>query len=328
MPTDASSLMLTILMPIYEDWESARLLIQELDVTLDGQEFRANLLLVDDGSSLEAPDPFLSAPLKSFRRVDCLRLRRNLGHQRAIAVGLTRLFEDGSCNAVLVMDADGEDRVEDVPRLVNRFLELGGQDVVFAARTRRSENWTFKLGYHSYRILHWILTGIPVKMGNYSILARSHVSRLVVVSDLWNHYAASVVKSRIPFQTIPTRRGQRLAGKSRLNLIQLILHGLGGIFVFAELVGIRMILAIAIGMVLFLGVLAGIVGGCYGTGTILPGWLSYLAVAILVLTFQALTVAVGLTLAILIKRDTLSFLPIRDSGFFVDSMTAFYVRNS
>ena len=317
---------LTILMPMFEDWECAQMLIRKLDELSLGIADDIRVVLVDDGSNTAPPQPFVHGPLQHISRLDRLQLRRNLGHQRAIAVGLSHLFEEAACAAVVVMDADGEDRVEDVPRLMGRFLELNGKVAVFAARTRRSENRIFRLGYRAYRHLHWILTGIPVRIGNFSILAREHLSTLVVVSDLWNHYAASVVKSRIPFETISTHRGVRLAGKSKLNLISLILHGLSAISVFAELVGVRMLLAIGAGALLFVAMLVSLAGVCYGTDMTPPGWAVPLVALILILFLQVFTVAAGLTLAILIKRDTLSFLPIRDYRFFVGSVTPLYVR--
>ncbi len=131
-------LRLVILMPVYSDWAIASLVCQKLDeqiAALEGVEVR--LLLVDDGSpeSFSGWSPFEAAHITC---IDALVLRRNMGHQRAIAMGLCWIEEEMECDAVVVMDADGEDRPEDVRRLVNSFREHP-QWITFAERGKRFE---------------------------------------------------------------------------------------------------------------------------------------------------------------------------------------------
>ena len=79
--------------------------------------------------------------LRAIGRVEVLHLRRNLGHQRAIAIGLAFVeAERPRCRAVVLMDSDGEDAPEDVPRLVARCEQEGRRKIVFAERTKRSES--------------------------------------------------------------------------------------------------------------------------------------------------------------------------------------------
>lgn len=130
----APPLKLVLLMPVFDDWPCARLMIQKLDAALAASPVTARVLLVDDGSPTQPAAPFLAEPLKTLCGVERLRLRRNLGHQRAIAIGLSFLAAERDCDAVLVLDADGEDSPDDVPRLIQKFLELNGTHVVFAER--------------------------------------------------------------------------------------------------------------------------------------------------------------------------------------------------
>lgn len=316
----------TILMPVYNDWQCAALLVERVEAALAQQPGRASVVLVDDGSQEAVPAAFVSGKFVHVSSVEVLRLRRNLGHQRAIAIGLSFLHLERDCNVVMVMDADGEDRPEDVVRLMERFEQLGQKQVVFAARMRRSEGWVFRLGYHSYRWLHRLLTGIPVRVGNFSILGREHLEALMVMPDLWNHYAASVLKARLAYDLLPTRRGLRLAGRSKLDLAGMVVHGLSAISVFIELVGVRLSLAILAGLAALLALLSGVVGVRLWTDLAIPGWATYTAGLLVILLVQMLTVAMGLTLMILFNRNSLSFLPVRDYKFFVGKVYKIYER--
>jgi len=310
-PTD-----IAVLLPVYDDWESLEMLIERLEPVFEGLALRRSYLIVDDGSVASAPQSLASAAAQGTS-VRCLRLRRNIGHQRAIAIGLTYLHEHIPCEAVLVMDADGEDRPEDVSSLWQRFREGEGKKVVFAGRLRRSESLAFRVGYAAYRLLHRLLTGIPVKVGNFSIVSSAHLETLVVVSELWNHYAAAVVKVRIPYEIVPTTRGQRLAGESSMNLASLMAHGLSAISVFADAVGTRLIVGV-IALSTFLLLLIGVVFGIrLGTGHAIPGWATYSTGLLLILLAQALTLAVSLAFFTVAARSNLSFVPIRDYRYFV-----------
>ena len=87
----------------------------------------------------------------------------------------------------------------------------------------------FRAFYLFYRLLHWLLTGRVVRVGNFSVLPASALSRLVVMSELWNHYAGAVFRSKLPYERIPTDRGVRLGGRSHMRLIDLVVHGISGI---------------------------------------------------------------------------------------------------
>src|SRR5262249_20783911 len=158
------------------------------------------------GSTADPADHDLDREFAALRRVDVLRLKRNLGHQRAIAVGLAYAEECLPARAVVVMDGDGEDDPADVPRLLERLEEVGHDRIVFAERTRRSESRAFRVFYAAYKGLHHALTGKMVRVGNFSAIPRRRLSSLVVVSEIWNHYAAGAIRSGQPHSSIPTRR--------------------------------------------------------------------------------------------------------------------------
>jgi len=108
---------LLILMPVFNDWESVEQLMSRLGAVLDEASLRASVLLVDDGSAQPPPEGLGTHVSCGIVDLSIVRLRRNLGHQRAIAIGLGVAYDDYPPLPVVIMDADGEDRPEDVPRL-------------------------------------------------------------------------------------------------------------------------------------------------------------------------------------------------------------------
>lgn len=110
---------IAVCIPIYNDWQSALLLLERLDAAAGHLQDDTDVLFVDDGST-EAVPRRIATPPQALRRVQVLRLRRNLGHQRAIAVALTFLYERDACSHVVVMDGDGEDDPVHIAALLER----------------------------------------------------------------------------------------------------------------------------------------------------------------------------------------------------------------
>jgi glycosyltransferase involved in cell wall biosynthesis len=315
MPDRPSSML--ILIPLYNDWDSAGLLLRELDAVFGRERLSPDVLLVDDASTTPIPASFCSVSLAAIRSLDILQLRRNLGHQRAIAVGLAFVQSSRPCDVVIVMDGDGEDKPSDIPRLLDRLNLEHRAKIVFAERTRRSENLVFRLFYRLYRILHKLLTGFSVRVGNFSILPYPALDTLVVVSELWNHYAAAVFKARIPYTTVPTERGTRLSGRPHMHFNSLVVHGLSALSVYGDVIGVRLlVVATALVLLLALGILLAIVIR-FTTTLAIPGWATYTTGILLLILLQILIIAGLFVFTILSGRASLTFLPIRDHHFFV-----------
>jgi hypothetical protein len=316
-----SSLHLVILIPLRDDWISAAELIRRLDQAIAPNSYVVDILLVDDGSIQDYCAADFPSRFQTLRSIQILRLRRNLGHQRAIAVGLVHIELEIPCDAVLVMDGDGEDTPEGVLQLLHAF---SGKSAVFAKRSRRTESITFRMFYRLYKIFHFCLTGVRVQVGNFSILPSGYLRTLVVMPELWNHYAAAVFRSRLPFTTIPIPRGHRIAGTSKMNFVSLIVHGMSAISVFGDVVGVRLLVASVAGATLaLLGILAII---CIRAFTILaiPGWATYAAGLLAVIFIQCIALAFSFTFTILSDRANFGFLPLRDCGVLVEGVKDIY----
>jgi hypothetical protein len=307
-----------VLIPVYNDWDSATILLRDLDRQLALHGRRASVILVDDGSSEPVTDELRTLQKTALTDVAILSLRRNLGHQRAIAVGLSYIEAKVDCRAVIVMDGDGEDAPADVPRLLDAFESNGGDRIVFAARLRRSEGLTFRLFYALYRWLHFGLTGIRVRVGNFSVLPFSSVRRLVVMSDLWNHYTAAVHKAGLPYVTVGTKRMPRLAGRSKMNFVSLVIHGLSAMSVFGDRVGVRLLTAAGLLIGTTSVAIAAAVAVRLGTDMAIPGWATTTVGLLLVILFEMLIVSIAFVFIVLSSRENSGFLPTRDFLYYVD----------
>lgn len=320
-------LRLTVLMPVFQDFAAANLVCRAVDAELSRvADVEARILLVDDGTlgGQAAWSPFTP---QSLRGIDILELRRNLGHQRAIAVGLCHLHDRAACDAVLVMDADGEDRAEDVPRLLEE-LRRSPDSMVFAERRKRLEGGVFRLGYLLYRLFHRCLTGIPVRVGNFSVIPAAALPRLVCMSELWNHYAGAALRSRWPQRRLPTDRGSRVVGQSRMGgLIALVMHGIGGIAIFHDIVATRLLVASVGVMGLIAAALLAVVGIRFGTTLAIPGWATYAAGLLLIVSIQVSTAAFGLVLSLISGRTGATFVPCRDYPVFVGTKRLLWSRD-
>lgn len=302
-----------VVIPIFNDWPAVTRVLRELGAELSAAGRTAEVLLVDDGST-EAADASLHRDTPGVTRVDMLRLRRNLGHQRAIAIGLAYIEAEAPADFVVVMDGDGEDRPSDVPRLLAAADAATG--IVFAERRRRSEGLLFTALYHAYRAAHRLLTGIEVRVGNFSVIPHAQLTRLVAVSDLWNHYAAAVFKSRLPFTTVSTARGSRYAGDTQMNYAALVGHGLSAMAAFGDRIGVRLLTMTSVVMLAAAAVFVAALARMWTAGP-LPAWIPFVAALALLLAFQLIVVSVTFVFVILGGRDTATFLPLRDYQYYV-----------
>jgi polyisoprenyl-phosphate glycosyltransferase len=268
-----------VVTPVYEDAEASGRLFNELKAQFGKAVF---LVAVDDGS-VRQPLGIGSLEAAAVEGV-ILKLRRNVGHQRAIAIGLSYVAEHSVRDQrIVVMDSDGEDLPSTIPLLLEQ-LELETVDLVVAQRKNRVETFRFKAFYAVYKRFFRLMTGRSISFGNFMALKGPAVRRLVAMQELSIHVAGAVLASKLRSAVCPLDRGPRYAGQSRMNFVGLVLHGFKALMVFAEDVLVRVGIASAlIAFLSVLGALAAIVLKLLGFST--PGWFS-VALGILVLIFM------------------------------------------
>jgi hypothetical protein len=303
-----------LVIPVYNDWGSVSSLLSRIGKTLAAPPA---VLLVDDGSSAPAPADLGEGLRPMFRAVEILHLRRNLGHQRAIAVGLMHLLANARGDAVVVMDADGQDQPEHVAMLLDR---LGQTDraAVFAARSRRLEGTIFRFFYALYLLAHRVLVGWNVRMGNFSAVRWELLRSLGVTSELWNHYAAAVCRTGAGIETIPLPRGPRLHGSSRMSFTALVAHGLSAISVFGDIVAVRLLTgatAVSVaGGVAAVSIVACILAGVWTP----PLGAAFALISLGLFVGQGALICFLLAFLLLNSRSELTTIPERDCLCFVD----------
>ncbi|MDM0033312.1 glycosyltransferase [Variovorax sp. J22P271] len=274
---DAESSPFVVVTPIFEDAEASARLFAELSSAFGALVY---VVAVDDGSVRQpvAMEHMDAVGLQGT----IIRLRRNVGHQRAIAVGVSYVAEHFPQATVVVMDSDGEDLPESIPDLLAQ-LAAADVDLVVAERRARVESMRFKAFYAVYKRVFKLLTGRRISFGNFMALKPNAVRRLAAMQELWTHVASCVLGSRLRVVTCALDRGPRYAGKSKMNFVGLALHGFRGVMVFAEDVLVRVGIASAvIGAFTILLGLATIALKLSGFAT--PGWFS-VALGILLLVF-------------------------------------------
>lgn len=267
-----------VVTPVYEDVQASARLFHELNSQFGDSLF---VVAVDDGS--------VAQPLPLSNLTDAgvdgviLQLRRNVGHQRAICIGLAYVAEHMHPDQrVVVMDSDGEDVPATIPPLLDA-LRAETVDVVVAQRKSRVESLRFKAFYAVYKSFFKVMTGRPISFGNFMALKARAVKRLVVMQELSIHVAGAVLASKLRLRLLQLDRGPRFAGQSKMNFVGLALHGFKALMVFAEDVLVRVGLACA-GIAALSFLAASLAVGLKLIGLSTPGWFS-IALGILVLIF-------------------------------------------
>jgi len=295
---------ITILIPVFNDSESLNTLLFNLDSALNEvTDAEFSVLIVDDGSS-EA------VTIKQGTRfsIQLLHLQRNIGHQKAIAVGLAYIKENNSCSKILLMDSDGEDKPEDAVSLLKTSADNPGK-IIFAQRKSRQEGTRFRFFYRLYKLAFRILTGQKISFGNFMVMPKELLDKAVYYSEIWNHIAGGILKAGLPYIAVETHRGKRYAGQSKMNFNSLLIHGLGAIAVFIEVIASRLLVfslsLIGISLVAILV----LVGVRAFTTLAIPGWTSTVVSAMLIVLLQSFLLSLFTIFLYLSSQSQRKFIP-------------------
>lgn len=299
---------LAIVTPVFNDWESFGRLVRELDTVARELALPVHVIAVDDGSTAE----LVENPLGGFTpahlaAVEVLHLQANFGHQRAIVIGLAECVRRGTFAQVVVMDSDGEDAPAELPRLLDAARGAPGT-VVVASRAKRSEGLSFRTAYWFYKHAFRVLTGRQIDFGNFCVLPQSAARRIVYSPEAWNHFAATLVKSRLPLVRVATARQGRYAGESRMSRVSLVVHGLSAISVFVETVITRLLVVFGLTALASLAAAATAFALRFGTNLAIPGWATNVFGLSMLLFFQSATVLTLVLFSVLSSRSSVPFL--------------------
>ena len=325
MTADFAGKTVAILTATYNDWLSFAHLLPLLDDTLDSLGAKGRVVVVDDGSvDFEGKNMVAECSLKAIKSVDGLVLGDNQGNQRAVAIGLAHVAEHVACDYLVLMDSDHEDKPEYIPRLLEACREGGDREIVFAERTKRSEGLLFTFFYRLYQWIYKAFTGYNIAVGNFSVIPGHLVRRLSYVGELWNHIPASIMRSGILFDIIPSERGKRRFGKSSMNLVRLVAHAFSAFTVFADVFAVRLILWTLGLAFLFVPGSIVLVGFKFSAGVTALSWLLQILGLLLVVLIQILGISVILLFLALSMRLKPPMIPAHDYGKFICEVNRLY----
>tara|TARA_Y100000816_G_C26021794_1_gene534575 strand:- start:2 stop:874 length:873 start_codon:yes stop_codon:yes gene_type:complete len=218
-----------ILIPIYNDWRSLFELLKNIDQQINPNNAEVSVLVVNDGSNEERENESLE--FKNLKSIKIINMKKNKGHARCNAAGLKYIFEKEDFDYVIPMDGDGEDRPEEINLLIEKSKDYP-TNVVTANRIKRSEGLFFKLCYEIHKLMTLIFTGQNIKFGNFTLLPKSIVEKMINEKATWNSFSGSLCKVSKNRKSISSIRGSRYFGPSKMSFSNLIQHSLSIISVF------------------------------------------------------------------------------------------------
>jgi len=228
-----------ILIPVYNDWQSVFKLLEIISSEVSSLEYEFSVIIVNDASTESKPE--LSLNLDNLKSIKIINMKENKGHARCNAAGLKHIFEKEEFDYVIPMDGDGEDRPEEIKQLVDN-LNYHPDKPIVGERIKRSEGFFFKFCYFVHKIITSTFTGQSIKYGNYTCLPKSVVEKMINEKATWSSFSGSLAKVAKDRATVPSERGTRYFGPSKMSFKNLIIHSLSIVSVFKINVLIRSIL--------------------------------------------------------------------------------------
>ena len=225
-----------ILIPIYNDRESLKILIENINSEIKDLDHEISLVVINDASSQQIVDTYPN--IENINSIEIINMKENRGHTRCIASGLKFIFERKEFDFVIPMDGDGEDRPEEIKNFIE-LTEQSGEKSLVGERVKRSDGLFFKTCYQFHKFLTLAFTGQSIKFGNFTCLSKSTIKKLLAEKATWNSFSGSLKKVEKELISIPSIRGKRYFGPSQMGFFKLLKHSLSIISVFRKTVLIR-----------------------------------------------------------------------------------------
>ena len=217
------------LIPVYNDWNSLNILLNKIDNEISDFDDNFNIIILDDNSSTKN-----SIDKKKFKKIDLIKiihLNKNLGSQRALAIGLKHIYNNEKKSNIILMDADGEDDpkiLKDIINLSNKFPNK----IITVNRTKRNESIIFRLLYEIHYFFTLLITGQKIRFGNYSLLRSEKLEKLFLNGDLWGAYPSAIKNNFDNIEPFYYERKKRYVDNTKMNFKNLIAHSLRVISIF------------------------------------------------------------------------------------------------
>ena len=228
-----------ILIPVYNDWQSVFKLLENINSEVSNLDHEFSVIIVNDASTENKPE--LSNNLEKLNSIKIINMKENRGHARCNAAGLKHIFENEEFDYVIPMDGDGEDRPEEIKQFVDN-LNYHPDKPIVGERIKRSEGIFFKFCYFVHKLITFTFAGQSIKYGNFTCLPKSIVEKMINEKATWSSFSGALAKVAKDRASIPSERGTRYFGPSKMSFKKLLIHSLSIIGVFKINVLIRSIL--------------------------------------------------------------------------------------
>ena len=225
-----------ILIPVYNDWKSVSKLLNEIDFQTSSWDAEVSIIIVNDASTEK--NFGLNSNFKKIKSIKIMNMNKNQGHARCFATGLKYIVEKESCDYVIPMDADGEDRPKELNSLFNKSKEYPVK-VITADRIKRSEGLIFRFCYQIHKYLTYVFTGRLINFGNYTCLPKNVVIKMIAEPSTWSSFSGSLTKLNSDRVSMPSVRSLRYYGPSKMRFFKLLIHSFSIIAVFKKTVFLR-----------------------------------------------------------------------------------------
>ena len=225
-----------ILVPIYNDWQSLDKLLEDIDLKISNLKHEFSVIIVNDASTHDRRED--QKNFENINSIKILNMKINQGHARCIATGLKYIFEKEDFDYVIPMDGDGEDRPDEIKDFLSKIQNFQDTPIV-GERIKRSENLIFKICYQMHKLITYTFTGKLIKFGNFTCLPKVTVEKMINEKATWNSFSGSLKKIQNNLFTIPSVRGSRYYGPSKMSFYNLVKHSLSIIRVFRKIFLIR-----------------------------------------------------------------------------------------
>ena len=225
-----------ILIPVYNDWQSLTKLLDEINRLSISSEYDISVFVVNDASNFDRQNE--NKDLDNIKSIKILNMKINQGHARCIATGLRYIYKKEEFDYIIPMDGDGEDRPEEISDFLNQIKNHTEKPIV-GERIKRSESFLFRVCYQLHKFITLTFTGKTIKFGNYTCLPKATVEKMINEKATWNSFSGALTKLENDLISIPSTRGKRYFGPSKMSFYNLIKHSLSIISVFRKTFLIR-----------------------------------------------------------------------------------------
>ncbi len=208
---------ISLVLPVYNEAETVPVLaerLRELLERLDAAGDRAEVILVDDGSTDATPE-LLRRACRDHPGFRALRLARNRGSHVAILAGLEHAV--GDC--AIFLAADLQDPPELVPDLMARWR--AGNHVVWAVRAARPGEAlrTRVMARLFYRVLNWVgEVNLPPSGADFALLDRKVIDALSASAGANLSLGGEIARIGFRQTSMAYTKVARHAGRSKWRL--------------------------------------------------------------------------------------------------------------